>query len=228
MHLRCVQLMTPTTLLFVAIVALVAVILAYQNSHHELQLVKLLVRQLNLTPCPLCLGKDFCDDTQFFEIDYQRHASNIRREDGYLLSLFTSLAQCFEPWFSRNDKIFFGNLKLQNGTVLSAVAKSAGYEHTEQFRRSVVDHINESSFIDQLHLELKAELSSSISHGLIVCSKTDGKSAVPFIDFLNSTIKKTNTMSWLESWTAAHLSPDLLVLKVKNEKLLTIIEKLGC
>lgn len=174
-------------------------------------------RNFNRSMCILCLGNDTSCATLDFQLDYKLHA-DVGHHSNYLHKLILIMIRLMNVWINRqNDRLFFGTLKLNNQTVVRAVAKSPGKYYFEAFEQAV----NNFSDIDTIIRNNKWNLIpfSEDIQSLDVCSKDNTESYLLLQKFFNSvdSVKNTNSsQSLLEVWTAAHLSVELLVLKVSK------------
>ncbi|KAL5238322.1 hypothetical protein ACI65C_005732 [Semiaphis heraclei] len=203
------------TLIFYVAVVLVAFYLNDRNSTNY-KLLESYEHNINITFGPLNLGNDSSCNALDFQLNYEKH------EDlGIFLSNYASymsMVSLFKLWTSqRNDKIFFGTLKLNDKTV-SAVAKGPGHNCFEMFEQTVniATDINKIITYGQWTL---LPLSGD-SRSLEICSKNfkSFQNALLY-SFFNSVINDNSdnkTHSLIEAWIAAHVSVELLVLKVLN------------
>lgn len=173
-------------------------------------------RNTNPSSCSLCLGNDSFCNTLNFQLDHTRH---LRQHSSYLF-IFLSVMMLLYNFLTnqQNDQIFFGTLQLFNDTVVHAVAKSPGHYYSEMFEQMVNNSIDIDTIIinDQWPL---LPLSTDYKRSLIICSKYDIQTnSIPH-KFLSSVVdinNRNNLQLWIEAWTAAHLSVELLVLKVSD------------
>lgn len=202
-----------TTLIFYVAAVLLAFYLNDQNSAN-IKLLESYEYNINITFGPLNLGNDSSCNALDFQLNYKKHA-----DLGILFynyASYMSMVSLFKLWTSQqNDKIFFGTLKLNDKTV-SAVAKGPGRNCFEMFEQTV----NIASDIDTIITYGQWTLLplSSDSRSLEICSK-DIKSFQNSLlySFFNSIISDDSdnkAHSLIEAWITAHVSVELLVLKV--------------
>lgn len=208
--------MASKTLTIIFLVVLVtAILVTFYRTSTENKLLRSFERNVNCSSCVLCLGNDtFCHALDF-RLDYSRH-SDISQHSDYVAIFLVVLVRMLNHLTNQlNDKIFFGTLKLENGTVVQAVAKSPGYYYSEKFERmvNISNDVNTTIALDQWNLfSLSAD-----RRNLTICSNDDEKS-FPSGSFFSHIIINAeninNSQSQMETWTAAHLSVELLYLKV--------------
>jgi len=204
-----------TTLILYVAVVLVAFYLNDRNSSN-IKLLESYEYNLNITFGPLNLGNDSSCNALDFQLNYKKH------EDlGIFLSNYASymsMVSLFKLWTTqRNDKIFFGTIKLNDKTV-SAVAKGPGRNCFEMFEQTVniATDINTIITDDQWTL---LPLSGD-SRSLEICSKDIRSFQNSLLSsFFNSVINENSdnkAHSLIEAWIAAHVSVEILVLKVRK------------
>lgn len=203
-------------LLVVSVVALfIAIKLASYQKNAEQKLLQSFKHNINRSLCTfsLCLGNDTSCNMLDFQLDYVRHA-DMSLQPYYLSTFILTMKSWFDFWAGQqNKKIFFGTLKLENGTVSSAVAKTPSRYYSEVFERTV--NISTSGTIvinDQWNLLPDTD----DVRRLIMCSKDNTRSHSLLHNFFNSINNNSNYQSKVEIWTAAHLSVELLILKVSK------------
>lgn len=172
-------------------------------------------RNVNGSMCTLCLGNDSSCSTLDFQLDYKLHA-DLGLHSNYLSKFILIMIRLMNVWTNhRNDRIFFGTLKLDNQTEVRAVAKGPGQYYSEIFEQAVYNFSDVDTIISNNKWTL-IPLNED-KQNLDICSKDDTKSYLLLQNFFDSVISvKTlnSSQSFLEIWTAAHLSVELLVLKV--------------
>lgn len=201
-------------LLVVSVVALfIAIKLAFYQKNAEQKLLQSFKHNINRSLCTfsLCLGNDITCKMLDFRLDYARHADMNLQAD-YMSTFALTMKRWFDFWAGQqNEKIFFGTLKSENCTVSSAVAKIPSHYYSEVFERMV--NISTTGTIvinDQWSLLPDTD----DVRRLIVCSKDNTRSHSLLHNFFNSINNNSNYQSKVEIWTAAHLSVELLILKV--------------
>lgn len=199
------------------LVAISSLLIAFHHKIAEKKIFRLYELNVNRSLCVLCLGNDSCD-TINFQLDYQFHA-DLSHYSNYLIVFIVRL---FNIWTNQNDKLFFGTLKLNDKTVVRAVAKSPGHYYSKMFDKiaKIPINLDKPMTYNQLTL-LPFKMDNSLNtHSLVMCSSNNSKSHSMLHNFFYSTVNIeniNNSHSWLETWTAAHLSPELLILKVSQE-----------
>lgn len=200
-------------------VLLIAILINYYQKSTESKLLQLFERNVNCSLCILCLGNDsFCNSLNF-QIDYSRHA-DLSQCINYLSTFFVVLIRMYNYWTNQlNDKIFFGTLLLKNGTVVQAVAKSPGYYYCEMFERMV--NISNDLIIDTNSMITNDQwnflLISANKRNLTICSKDHENLSLHSLFSLDiSTNNLNNSQLQMEIWITAHLSVELLILKVSK------------
>ncbi|XP_026818686.1 uncharacterized protein LOC113557394 isoform X2 [Rhopalosiphum maidis] len=202
----------PTLIFYVAVV-LVAFYINDRNSAN-IKLLELYEHNINISFGPLNLGNDSSCNALDFQLNYKKHA-----DLGILFSNYASyisMVSLFKLWTSqRNDKIFFGTLKLNDKTV-NAVAKGPGRNFFEMFEQTV----NIATDIDTIITYGQWTLLplSGDSRSLEICSKNiklfQNSLLYSFFNSVISDDSDNKSHSLIEAWIAAHVSVELLVLKV--------------
>lgn len=201
------------------VITVVAVLITCYSIRVEKKLLRSYELNANQSLCTLCLGNDSCDPVNF-RLDYRRHV-NLSHYSGCLFIPFL-IKHLFDLWANQNDKIFFGTLKLNDNTTVQAVAKSAGHDYCEMFEERANASVDLETIVTEDRwdlIPLKGDYSVN-GHSLVICSKYDAKSHLLLRNFISSTIsvENNNSRSWLEAWAAAHLSVELLILKVSGSR----------
>ncbi|KAF0771838.1 UPF0672 protein [Aphis craccivora] len=202
----------PTLIVYVAVV----LVSFYINDRYRtnIKLLESYEHNINITFGPLNLGNDSSCNVLDFQLNYKKHA-----DLGLLFSHYAgymSMVSLFKLWTSQqNDKIFFGTLKLNDKTV-SAVAKGPGRNSFDMFEQTVNIATDLNTIITYGQWNLLPL--SGDSRSLEICSK-DVKSFQNSLlyNFFNSVISDDSdnkSHSLIEAWIAAHVSVELLVLKV--------------
>lgn len=209
--------MISSALPIISVLTVVSAVLitSYYGGYADKKSLMMFDRNANRSMCSVCLGNDsFCNRLDF-QLDYKRHLGQYSSCLYVMLSVMVRLFNLLTN--QQNDQVFFGNLLLDNGSIVHAVAKSPGYFYSEMFEQTVdrsVD-INKMIIEDQWLL-----LPFSVDrHNLVICSKCNIKSNSLLRRFFSSVVKsdvRNNLQPLVEAWTAAHLSVELLVLKVSN------------
>lgn len=214
--------MTSKAVLIASILALViALLLAFHQQNAEENLLSLFERNSDRSLCVLCLGNDSSCNTLDFQLDYKRHAELGRQHSNCLCAFLLALIRLFNFWTNQqNDKIFFGTLKLNNNTAVSAVAKSPGRYYSEMFEQMAanITHDTRTMIPNNAWILLPYTVNS---RNLVVCSNNSNKSNYLHYDFFKLAMNvknNSNSRLWMEAWIAAHLSVELLILKVSNSK----------
>ncbi|VVC44642.1 Protein kinase-like domain,FAM69, protein-kinase domain [Cinara cedri] len=203
-------------LLVISIVALfIAIKFVSYHKNAEKKLLHRFEHNINHSLCTLslCLGLDTSCYMLDFRLDYKRHA-NMRLQTDYLSTFILMIKTLFNFWSVQpNENIFFGTLKLENGTVIDTVAKSPSHHYFEIFEQLVnISLIDTIVNTNQWHLLPYTEE----VRRLILCSKDEKQSHSLLHRFFNSVNNNSNYQSRIETWTAAHLSVELLVMKILN------------
>lgn len=212
--------MTSRALLLIYILTATAAVLisSYYREYSEKKSLQLFKRNANCSLCSLCLGNDsFCDSLDF-QLDYKWYLS---QHSSYLYLIIALMMRLFNLLIDRqNDQVFFGTLRLDNGSFVPAVAKSPGYFNSEMFEQTVNRSIDISTIITDDQWQLLPF--SMDRRSLVVCSKYDINSTLLLRRFFSSVVNndiRNNLQPWVEAWTAAHLSVELLILKVSSNYL---------
>lgn len=211
--------MTSKTVLITSILAIVIALLSvFHQKNAEENLLLLFERNIDGSLCVLCLGNDSSCNTLDFQLDYKRHAELGQQHSNCLLLFILVLIRLFNAWTNQqNDKIFFGTLKLNNNTAVSAVAKSPGRYYSEMFEQMAAN-ITRTTIPNNVWILLPYTVNS---RNLVVCSTDSTESNYLHYDFFKSAMNvknNNNSRLWMEAWIAAHLSVELLVLKVSSSK----------
>lgn len=211
--------MTLRTLSTIFLTVLVtAILINHYERCTENKLLQLFKRNVNYSLCALCLGNgSFCNSLNF-QLNYKRHADVSQYSN--LLKFIVVFIRIYNYWTNQlNDKIFFGTFVLQNGTGVRAVAKSPGYYYCEMFEQIV--NISTDRLIDTDTMITNDEwgflLQSVNKRNLTICSKYDENLSLH--NFFNSVINAediNNSQLQMEIWINAHLSVELLFLKVST------------
>jgi len=210
--------MTSKVMVIVSCVLLAGAILfvSLQKSADK-NLLQSFEHNVNRSLCVLCLGNDISCGTLNFQLDFKRHTDPGQHPNVFYLVLST-MAVLFSFWTSQlSDKdTFFGTLKLNNDTVVSAVAKGPGHYNSKMFEQIVVDiSLGNLTTIPNNSWTL-LPFSADIRN-LVLCSNDGTEPNDLHYNFFNTVVKSSNNSQlWREAWTAAHLSPELLVLKVSR------------
>lgn len=167
--------------------------------------------------CKLCLGNDYGCDTLDFQLDYKRHKERHEFDDNvYQLNFITHFFHFL--WTKhKNYKIVFGLLKLNN-TLAQAVAKSPGHKNYEMFEQMVANISNDVYLLITNKQQELLPLGTD-TRNLAICAKDEIKRNDLLYNFFSSVINTKNSNSsqlWVEAWVAAHLSVELLILKVSR------------
>lgn len=193
-----------------------AILIVYHQFDEKNKSLNLFEHNVNRSKCVLCLGNDSFCKTLDFKLDYKRHPDTIKHSD-YVSKLIFLMVRFFNLCTrQQNDKIFFGFLKLNNDTIKSVVAKSPGHYYSIMFEEKV----NISTDIDRIVTNKQWTLLPFFSEEiriLVICSQNDTQPYSLLDNFFSSSIDiKTSNNSQLmkEAWVAAHLSVELLILKV--------------
>lgn len=211
-----VYIMTLSSVTIICIVVVVsAILIAIFRKSTENELHQSFVSNMNLSSCAMCIRNDSPCYTFDFQLDYKRHTDH----DRYLnyLSLFIlTMMRLFNT--RTNRKIFFGTLKYNNGIAVRTVAKVAGYYDSSKLMQMVYDP---TTNIDSKVLESELNVLTSIAdnHSLFICSKHDTNSFTLKYNVLNSVFsyKSSNSSQlWLETWVAAHLNAEPIILRVSE------------
>lgn len=197
---------------------IVAILLVSYRINAEEKLLKLFERSSNRSLCALCLGNTYSCNTLDFKLDYKRHA-DLGQHSNYLFTFLLVIKRLFDYWTNRqNDNIFFGHIKLNN-VVVPAIAKSPGHYYFERLERIIKNTTDlDINIINNQYNLLPFDLGS---RRLVLCSKYGPKS-FSFDNFFNSFHQygddnnNNNFQSLVELWVSAHLSVELLVLKVSE------------
>lgn len=210
--------MISRVMVIISCVLLVSAILfvSLQKSADK-NLIQSFEHTVNRSLCVLCLGTDTSCDTLKFQLDFKRHTELSQHPNVFYLVLST-MAGLFSFWTSQqSDKnTFFGTLKLNNDTVVSAVAKGPGHYNSEKFEQIVFDISLDNLTTISNNLWTLLPFSADIRN-LVLCSNDGTESNDLHYNFFNSVVKNSNNSQlWREAWTAANLSPELLVLKVSR------------
>lgn len=209
--------MTSRALLIISVLTVVAAVLisTYYRGYADKKSFLLFERNANRSLCSLCLGNDsFCDRLDF-QLDHRRY---LGQYSSFLYVILSVMMRLFNSLTNQQtDQIFFGTLRLNNGSIVRAVAKSPGHFYSELFEQTVDRFVDIDKSIDDYQWSLLPF--SADRRNLIICSKCNSKSNSLLRRFLSSVVKsdvRNNLQPWVEAWTAAHLSVELLVLKVSN------------
>lgn len=201
-------------LLVISVVTLfITIKLASYQKNAERNLLKTFEHNINRSLCTLCLGYDVSCNMLDFHLDYIRHTDMSLQAD-YLSTFTLVMKNLFKFWDSQQNKnIIFGTLKLENSTVLDSVAKIPSQYYSDVFERMVnISKIDTIVNNDQWNL---LPYTDDIRR-LNICSKDDIQSHSLLNNFFNLIIKNSNYQSKIEIWIAAHLSVELLILKVSK------------
>ncbi|XP_050527177.1 uncharacterized protein LOC126897536 isoform X2 [Daktulosphaira vitifoliae] len=209
-------------LLITLTITLIAFI-ANQNIFEYQRFYNSFEKKLNSTSCPLCLGMDFCHNLQYFEFNHERYKVTNFDHQNKFLYIFWGIIHILKQWLIRNNKIFFGKINLKNGTTLPLVAKRTENEKTKQFLEKVTElvDVNSLNSIEQLKILLTGTNLPFIDNGLVVCSKNAKRSFSLIFDLIKLSIDSNNNKNirlWLELYTAIHLSPEIILLKILKLK----------
>lgn len=209
--------MTSRALLIISILTVFAAVLisSYYREASANKSLMMFKRNANRSLCSLCLGNDTICNRLDFQLDYKRYLGQYSSFLYVILSVMIRLYNILTN--QQNDQIFFGTLRLDNGSVVRAVAKSPGYFYSEIFEHTVDKFVDINKPISDNQWSL-LPLSLDMRN-LVICSKCNIKSNSLLHQFLSSVVKsdvRNNLQPWLEAWTAAHLSVELLILKVSN------------
>lgn len=202
--------------LVISIVALfIAIKFVSDQKNAEKKLLHTFEHNINHSLCTLslCLGIDTSCYMLDFRLDYKWH-TNMGLQTDYLSTFILMMKTLFNFWAVQpNENIFFGTLKLENGTVIDTVAKSPSHHYSKIFEQmvniSIIDTIVNN---DQWYLLPYTE----DVRRLILCSKDEKQSHSLLNRFFNSVSNNSNYQSRIETWTAAHLSVELLVMKASK------------
>jgi len=204
-----------TSLIFYVAVVLIAFYLNDRNNAN-IKLLEFYEYNVNITFGPLNLGNDSSCKALDFQLNYKKHADLGILFTNY--ASYMSMVSLFKLWTSqRNDKIFFGTLKLNDKTV-SAVAKGPGRHCFENFEQMV----NIVTDIDKILTYGQWTLFplSGDSRSLEICSKDikllQNSLLYNFFHSVISDDSDNKAHSLIEAWIAAHVSVELLVLKVRK------------
>lgn len=218
--------MTSKTVLITSILAIVVALLSvFHRKNAEENLLALFERNIDRSLCVLCLGNDSSCNTLDFQLDYKRHAELGQQHSNCLLLLLLALIRLINTWTNQqNDKIFFGTLKLNNNTAVPAVAKSPGRYYSEMFEQMAANVTVDArtTIANNAWILLPYTVNS---RNLVVCSTDGTESNYLHYDFFKSAVNvknNNNSRLWMEAWIAAHLSVELLILKVSKTKRFTI------
>lgn len=209
--------MTSRSLLIISVLTMVTAVLisSYYQGYANNKSLLMFKRNANRSLCSLCLGNDTSCDRLEFQLDYKRY---LDQYSSFLYVILSVMMRLFNHLTNQlNDQVFFGTLRLDNGSVVRAVAKSPGYFYSELFEQTVDRFVDvDKPISDDQWLLLPF---SPDRRNLIICSKCNIKSNSLLHQFLSSVVKsdvRNNLQLWLEAWTATHLSVELLILKVSN------------
>lgn len=209
-----------------SVLAIVVALLAvFRRKNAEENLLVLFERNIDRSLCVLCLGNDSSCNTLHFQLDYERHAELGPQHSSCLLLFLVAFVRLFNAWTNQqSDRIFFGTLRLNNNTAVPAVAKSPGRYYSEMFERLAanVSADARTTIPDNVWILLPYTVNS---RNLVVCSTDSAESNHLHYDFFESAMNvknnnnnNNNSRLWMEAWIAAHLSVELLILKVSGSK----------
>lgn len=192
-----------------------AILLVSLQRSAEKHLLLLFEHKVNRSLCELCLGNDSLCDTLSFQLDFKRHSELGRQSNVFHLFVF-AIAGFLWSNQQMDKNIFFGTLKLNHNTVVSAVAKGPGSYYYELFEQTVGD-ISVYSLTTISNYSCTLMSFSADIRNLVLCSNDGAESNYLHYNFFNSIVNNSNNSQiWREMWTAAHLSAELLVLKVSR------------
>lgn len=194
-----------------------ALLIVYYRLDEKSKSLQLFEYNVNCSMCVLCLGNDSFCKTLDFQMDYERYPDIIEHSD-YLSKLMFLLIRFFNRYTrQQNDKIFFGFLKLNNDTVKSVVAKSPGHYYSKMFEQKVDTSADLDTIVTTRQWTLLPF--SEESRILVICSQNDTQQYSLLDNLFSSAVdikNSNNSRLMKEAWVAAHLSVELLILKVSK------------